>query len=140
MIVCCEKSGSGHRVFQMESKMDDGWNIGMPVLLDCLRKDIYSLISKLSIPQDDQVQIGKLIEQIRLEEARYEQDIRKQITERTISAREEIANLKRQYSELQSLQGEKEDSGKTNGVVSSSIGHFRIVIRRSYNGQRIPSS
>ncbi|KAK8811157.1 hypothetical protein WA538_005318 [Blastocystis sp. DL] len=80
----------------------------MPVLLDCLRKDIYSLISKLNIPQDDQVQIGKLIEQIRLEEAR------------TISAREEIANLKRQYSELQSLQGEKEDSGKTNGVVSSS--------------------
>ena len=121
----------------MESKMDDGWNIGMPVLLDCLRKDIYSLISNLNIPQDDQVQIGKLIEQIRLEEARYE---RKQITERTISAREEIANLKRQYSELQSLQGEKEDSGKTNGVVSSSIGRFRIVIRRSYNGQRIPSS
>ena len=124
----------------MESKMDDGWNIGMPVLLDCLRKDIYSLISKLNIPQYDQVQIGKLIEQIRLEEARYEQDIRKQITERTISAREEIANLKRQYSELQSLQGEKEDSGKTNDVVSSSIGRFRIVIRRSYNGQRIPSS
>lgn len=124
----------------MESIMDDGWNIGMPVLLDCLRKDIYSLISKLNIPQDDQVQIGKLIEQIRLEEARYEQDIRKQITERTISAREEIANLKRQYSELQSLQGEKEDSGKTNDVVSSSIGRFRIVIRRSYNGQRIPSS
>ena len=124
----------------MESIMDDGWNIGMPVLLDCLRKDIYSLISKLNIPQYDQVQIGKLIEQIRLEEARYEQDIRKQITERTISAREEIANLKRQYSELQSLQGEKEDSGKTNDVVSSSIGRFRIVIRRSYNGQRIPSS
>lgn len=108
----------------MESKMDDEWNIGMPVLLDCLRKDIYSLISKLNIPQDDQVQIGQLIEQIRLEEARYEQDIRKQITERTISAREEIANLKRQYSELQSLQGEKEDSGKANGVVLSSIEYF----------------
>ena len=100
----------------MESKMDDGWNIGMPVLLDCLRKDIYSLISKLNIPQDDQVQIGQLIEQIRLEEARYEQDIRKQITERTISAREEIASLKRQYSELQSLQGGKEESGKPDAV------------------------
>ena len=46
MIVCCEKSGSGHRVFQMESKMDDGWNIGMPVLLDCLRKDIYLIAIK----------------------------------------------------------------------------------------------
>ena len=117
MFVCCEKSVSGHRDLQMESKMDDGWNIGMPVLLDCLRKDIYSLISKLNIPQDDQVQIGQLIEQIRLEEARYEQDIRKQITERTMSAREEIASLKRQYNELQSLQGVREDSGKADGAV-----------------------
>ena len=48
MFVCCEKSVSGHRDLQMESKMDDGWNIGMPVLLDCLRKDIRTNISQHS--------------------------------------------------------------------------------------------
>ena len=70
----------------MELRDDDGWNIGMPVLLDCLRKDIYSLIAKLDLPEEEQVKIGKLIEQIRLEEARYEQDIRKQISEKTLQA------------------------------------------------------
>ena len=66
----------------------------MPVLLDCLRKDIYSLIAKLDLPEEEQVKIGKLIEQIRLEEARYEQDIRKQISEKTKATREEIAKLR----------------------------------------------
>ena len=78
----------------MELRDDDGWNIGMPVLLDCLRKDIYSLIAKLDLPEEEQVKIGKLIEQIRLEEARYEQDIRKQISEKTKATREEIAELR----------------------------------------------
>lgn len=79
---------------QMELRDDDGWNIGMPVLLDCLRKDIYSLIAKLDLPEEEQVKIGKLIEQIRLEEARYEQDIRKQISEKTKATKEEIAELR----------------------------------------------
>lgn len=57
--------------------MDSSISIEMPALLDCLRKDIYSLLSKLQLPQDQQVQIGQLIEQIRLEENKYEQDIRK---------------------------------------------------------------
>lgn len=52
-------------------------NIEMPALLDCLRKDIYSLISKMELPQDQQVQLGQLVEQIRLEENKYQQDIQR---------------------------------------------------------------
>ena len=88
------KFKSTHCCLQMELRDDDGWNIGMPILLDCLRKDIYSLIAKLDLPDEEQVKIGKLIEQIRLEEARYEQDIRKQISEKTKATREEIAKLR----------------------------------------------
>ena len=46
--------------------------IEMPALLDCLRKDIYALVSKLQLPQEQQVHIGQLIEQIRLEENKYD--------------------------------------------------------------------
>lgn len=52
-------------------------SIEMPTILDCLRKDIYSLISKLELPQDQQVQLGQLVEQIRLEENKYQQDIQR---------------------------------------------------------------
>lgn len=55
--------------------MDYSKSIEMPAILDCLRKDIYSLVSKLQLPQEQQIQIGQLIEQIRLEENKYEQDI-----------------------------------------------------------------
>ena len=65
----------------MESLSDGSWNIEMPTLLDCLRKDVYALVSKLELPEDQKIQIGKLIEQIRLEETKYEQDIRDQTSE-----------------------------------------------------------
>ena len=98
----------------MELRDDDGWNIGMPVLLDCLRKDIYSLIAKLDLPEEEQVKIGKLIEQIRLEEARYEQDIRKQISEKTKATREEIAKL-RERCRVLDVNGNTRTEVKGNG-------------------------
>ena len=84
----------------MEPPSTDGWKIEMPIILDCLRKDIYSLVSRLDLPEDEQVKVGKLIEQIRLEETRYEQDIRKQIQNREASASAEIAALRSECSEL----------------------------------------
>ena len=51
----------------------------MPTLLDCLRGDIYSLLSKMDLPEDQKVQIGKLIEQIRVEENKFEKDIQEQV-------------------------------------------------------------
>ena len=66
----------------------------MPTLLDCLRKDIYAFVSKLELPENQKIQIGKLIEQIRLEETKYEQDIRDQIRVKTSASLQELQALK----------------------------------------------
>ena len=115
---------------QMELRDDDEWNIGMPVLLDCLRKDIYSLIAKLDLPEEEQVKIGKLIEQIRLEEARYEQDIRKQISEKTKATREEIAELRERCRLLDSNGNGSSDSGGSgvNGVENGNGWDYVVCI------------
>ena len=84
----------------MELSSTDEWKIEMPIILDCLRKDIYSLVSRLDLPEEERVKVGKLIEQIRLEETRYEQDIRKQFEKREASANTEIAALRLECSEL----------------------------------------
>lgn len=85
----------------MESLSDGSWNIEMPTLLDCLRKDVYALVSKLELPEDQKIQIGKLIEQIRLEETKYEQDIRDQIRVKTSASAQELHSLKESCSKLE---------------------------------------
>ena len=57
--------------------MDPLVNIEMPAILNCLREDVYSLLAKWQLPQEQLVQIGQLIEQIRLEENKYEQEIKR---------------------------------------------------------------
>ena len=93
----------------MESPSTDEWKIEMPIILDCLRKDIYSLVSRLDLPDEERDKVSKLIEQIRTEETRYEQDIRKQIQIREASTNARIAALRSECSELKkqvaSIQG-----------------------------------
>lgn len=105
----------------MEPSSTKGWQIDMPIILDCLRKDIYSLVSKLDLPQEEQVKVGKIIEQIRLEETRYEQLIRTQIQEKQAAAEQEIAALKSECSELRKQTGCSESLEKGRDEQDKSI-------------------
>ena len=81
--------------------MDPSVKIEMPALLDCLRKDIYALVSKLQLPQEQQVQIGQLIEQIRLEENKYQEDIKKLFQTNNATYESNLNMLKQKCSKLE---------------------------------------
>ena len=81
--------------------MDPSVKIEMPALLDCLRKDIYALVSKLQLPQEQQVQIGQLIEQIRLEENKYQEDIKKLFQTNNATYESNLNILRQKYSKLE---------------------------------------
>ena len=117
----------------MESPSTDELQIEMPIILDCLRKDIYSLVSRLDLPEEEQVKVSKLIEQIQLEETRYEQDIRKQIQKREASVNAKIAALRSECSELKkqaanvqgSAKGWDEQEASSSGIY---LWHFIIML------------
>ena len=81
--------------------MDPSVKIEMPALLDCLRKDIYALVSKLQLPQEQQVQIGQLIEQIRLEENKYQEDIKKLFQTNNATYESNLNILRQKCSKLE---------------------------------------
>lgn len=81
--------------------MDPSVTIEMPALLDCLRKDIYALVSKLQLPQEQQVQIGQLIEQIRLEENKYQEDIKKLFQTNNATYESNLNMLRQKCSKLE---------------------------------------
>ena len=85
----------------MESLEDASWRIEMPTLLDCLQGDIYSLLSKMDLPEDQKVQIGKLIEQIRVEENKFEKDIQEQVRSKTSATLKEMNSLRETCSKLE---------------------------------------
>ena len=85
----------------MESLEDASWRIEMPTLLDCLQGDIYSLLSKMDLPEDQKVQIGKLIEQIRVEENKFEKDIQEQVRSKTSATLKEMNSLREICSKLE---------------------------------------
>lgn len=90
----------------------------MPTLLDCLRGDIYSLLSKMDLPEDQKVQIGKLIEQIRVEETKFEKDIQEQVRSKTSATLKEMNSLRETCSKLEKeLIGYK--AGNTTGVIGN---------------------
>lgn len=63
----------------MESDDNFQWDFKMPVLLDCLRKDICTVVSKFDLPEEERQRVDKLIEQLRIEELKYEENIKTQI-------------------------------------------------------------
>ena len=59
----------------MESDDNLQWDLKMPVLLDCLRKDICTVVSKFDLPEEEHQRAAKLVEQLRSEELKYEDTI-----------------------------------------------------------------
>ena len=55
----------------MESDDNLQWDLKMPVLLDCLRKDICTVVSKFDLPEEERQRVAKLVEQLRSEELKY---------------------------------------------------------------------
>lgn len=93
----------------MESDGNLQWDLKMPVLLDCLRKDICTVVSKFDLPEEEHQRVAKLVDQLRVEELKYEDNIKseiqrkmgsmidelKQLRETCITQREELAEFKK---------------------------------------------
>lgn len=105
-----------HCLAIMESLEDASWRIEMPTLLDCLRGDIYSLLSKMDLPEDQKVQIGKLIEQIRVEENKFEKDIQEQVRSKTSATLKEMNSLRETCSKLEKELADTKTTSPTRAV------------------------
>ena len=60
----------------MESDDNQLWDFKIPVLVNCLRNDIYEIVTKLELSEEDRQRLNKLIGQIKSEESKYEEAVR----------------------------------------------------------------
>lgn len=60
----------------MESDDNQLWDFKIPVLVNCLRNDIYEIVTKLELSEEDRQRLNKLISQIKSEESKYEEAVR----------------------------------------------------------------
>lgn len=107
----------------MEPDDNQQWDFKIPVLLSCLRNDIYEIVTKLELSEEDHQRISKLMDQIKTEESKYEETVRAHFHDKMEKTASELSTLKKtcaqQQSEIEQYRAAtcENQGGNTNGML-----------------------